>query len=249
MSKKMSKKKRWLIGLGIFIGFLMILGIGFGIYVSDSYHANEVVVETAMQSSDQVTVSKVGNKNIVFSPENPSAGFIFYPGGKVEYEAYAPLMKKVAENGILCVLVHMPANLAVLDKNAADGIMERYPEIENWYIGGHSLGGAMAASYVSEHAEEYSGLVLLAAYSTSDLSDSGLKILSVYGSKDEVLKMDSYEKYRTNLPTDYVELVIEGGSHAFFGCYGAQKGDGIPEITNEEQIDQTVDAILKVIKE
>lgn len=249
MSKNMSKKKRWLIGLGIFIGFLLILSIGVGSYLSDYYRADGSVVETALQSTDQVTVSKIDKNKIVFSPEHPTAGFIFYPGGKVEYEAYAPLMKKFAENGILCVLVRMPGNLAVLNKNAADGIKENYPEITNWYIGGHSLGGAMAASYVSEHAQEYAGLILLAAYSTSDLTDSGLQVVSVYGSKDEVLKMDSYENYRSNLPSDSIEHVIKGGCHAFFGCYGAQEGDGIPEITNEEQIDQTVDTILKVMIE
>ena len=128
MSKK---KKRWLISIGILIGFILILSIGVGAYLADYYHADESVVEAAMQSTDQVAVSKIGNKNIVFSPQAPTTGLIFYPGGKVEYEAYAPLMKKNAENGILCVLVRMPGNLAVLNKNTADGIKEKYLEIKN----------------------------------------------------------------------------------------------------------------------
>ena len=94
-----------------------------------------------------------------------------------------------------------------------------------------------------EHTEEFEGLVLLAAYSTSDLSGSGLQVLSVYGSEDRVLNMDSYEKYRENLPADFTEVVIPGGCHAYFGCYGAQKGDGTPGITNEEQIRRTAEAI------
>lgn len=101
----------------------------------------------------------------------------------------------------------------------------------------------MAASYLSSHTEEFEGLVLLAAYSTSDLSGSGLQVLSVYGSEDRVLNMDSYEKYRENLPADFTEVVIPGGCHAYFGCYGAQKGDGTPGITNEEQIRRTAEAI------
>ena len=106
----------------------------------------------------------------------------------MEHTAYAPLMKELAEKDILCVLVKMPFHLAVFDINAADGIREQFPEIKSWYIGGHSLGGSMAASYVSKHTEDFEGLVLLAAYSTEDLSDSGLKVLSVYGSEDGVLK-------------------------------------------------------------
>ena len=91
-----------------------------------------------------VSVTKQ-NGNWVFAPESPTAGLIFYPGGKVENTAYAPLLHDLAEGGILCVLVKMPCNLAVLGMNAADGIPECFPEVTDWYIGGHSLGGAMAA--------------------------------------------------------------------------------------------------------
>lgn len=168
---------------------------------------------------------------------------IFYPGGKVQYEAYAPLMEACAKQGILCILLQMPGNLAVLDINAAEGIPEDYPDIENWYIAGHSLGGSMAASYISSHEKGYKGLILLAAYSTADLKEKGLDVLSIYGSQDGVLKMNSYEKYRSNLPEKFTEIVIPGGCHAYFGSYGAQKGDGTPEISNEEQILLTADAI------
>lgn len=101
----------------------------------------------------------------------------------------------------------MPCNLAVLDMNAANGIQEEFPDIHNWYIGGHSLGGAMAASYVAKHTSEYKGLVLLGAYSTKDISSSGLKVLSVYGSEDKVLNKDKYESNKTNLPQDYKEFI------------------------------------------
>ena len=106
---------------------------------------------------------------LVFLPEDPKRGLIFYPGGKVEETAYAPLMREAAENGTLCVLLKMPLRLAVLDVNAADGIQTAYPVVKNWYISGHSLGGSMAASYAAKHTETFQGLILLAAYSTEDL--------------------------------------------------------------------------------
>ena len=168
---------------------------------------------------------------------------IFYQGGEVQYEAYAPLMRACAERGILCVLVKMPFNLAVFDIDAADGIQQQYPQIENWYIGGHSLGGSMAASYLGKHTGEYKGLVLLAAYSTENLSETGLHVISVYGTEDQVLNMDKYEQYRENLPPDLTEKVIDGGCHAYFGSYGVQDGDGIPTISREEQIQITADTI------
>jgi alpha/beta superfamily hydrolase len=152
-------------------------------------------------------------------------------------------MEKLAENGILCVLVHMPGNLAVLDVNAAEGIQEMYPEIKTWYIGGHSLGGAMAASYAAKHSDDFSGLILLGAYSTVDLTDSGLAVLSVYGSRDGVLDKEKYEKYFFNLPDKAEEVVIEGGCHSYFGSYGMQEGDGTPTITREQQMEETVEAI------
>ena len=173
---------------------------------------------------------------------------IFYPGGKVEYTAYEPLMKSLASKGILCVLVEMPFHLAVFDMNAADGIQNHFPQIENWYIGGHSLGGAMAASYIGENATEYEGLILLGAYSTADLTESSLEVLSVYGSEDKVLNKEKYDKNMINLPDDFEEIVLEGGCHAGFGMYGEQKGDGVPAITNEEQINMTADVIANFIE-
>ena len=92
-------------------------------------------------------------------------------------------------------------------------------------------------------------LILLAAYSTADLKETGLRVLSLYGSEDGVLKMDSYEKYRDNLPEDFTEIVIPGGCHAYFGSYGPQKGDGTPQISNEEQIRFTTEAIGDFIED
>ena len=157
-------------------------------------------------------------------------------------------MQACAEKGILCVLVEMPFNLAIFDINAADGIQKQYPEIEDWYIGGHSLGGSMAAFYLTDHANDYEGLILLGSYSTVDLSAHDLAVLSIYGSEDTVMNREKYEENKSNLPSDFAEYVIDGGCHAYFGMYGPQDGDGIPAITNEEQIQLTVECIVKMME-
>lgn len=177
---------------------------------------------------------------------NPHAHILLTLRAMDEHGKWLPKARKVydlAEDGILCVLVKMPCNLAVLDRNAADSIPERFSEVTDWYIGGHSLGGAMAASYAAKHTDELDGLVLLAAYSTADLTDSGLRVYAAYGSEDGVLNCEKYEADRINLPQDTTETVIDGGCHAGFGSYGAQKGDGAPVISAEEQQQQTADAL------
>ena len=211
-------------------------------YLGDYYHADEEAI-AAFESDSSVAVTELANGDLVFEPESAEAGLIFYPGGKVEYTAYIPLMQECADRGILCVLVEMPFNLAVFDINAADGIEEAYPEIEDWYIGGHSLGGSMAASYLEKHIDDFEGLILLGSYSMVDFSDSDLNVLSIYGSEDRVLNKEKYEQNKSNLPDNFSEVVIDGGCHSFFGVYGNQDGDGTPTITNEEQIQLTAEKI------
>ena len=185
----------------------------------------------------------------VFEPEDIQAGFIFYPGGLVDHAAYAPLMQALSDRGILCLLTEMPLDLAVLDMKAADGLQALYPQVDRWLIGGHSLGGAMAASYLSKHADAYDGLVLLGAYSTADLSGTDISVLSVYGTEDGVLNREKYAECLKHYPERFDEIVIDGGNHACFGDYGAQKGDGEAAISREEQIRITADAIAAMLAE
>ncbi len=239
-------KKHWKLITLLTVLILLVGGsvIGVGIYANDFYRADGTALN-AMDTDRVIAVAETTD-GMVFLPEEAKAGFIFYPGGKVEYTAYAPLMNALAERGILCVLVDMPLNLAVLDMNAADGIAAKFPDVERWAIGGHSLGGAMAANYAAKHGDEIDALVLLAAYSTAALPET-LDVISVYGSQDGVLDMEKYAQYRENLPVTAIETVLEGGNHAQFGSYGPQAGDGIATLPTYEQVRLTVEAILPIL--
>ncbi len=234
-----SKILTWLVSAVAVVALLV--GVC-AIYVNDYYRADAEAV-AAFATVSPVSEDHLDDGTLVYTPENAKAGLIFYPGGKVEHTAYKPLMKACAERGLLCVLVEMPFHLAVLDINAADGIREQYPEIESWYIGGHSLGGSMAASYLSEHTEDFDGLILLGSYTATDLSQTDLAVLSVYGSEDRVLNREKYLANKPLLPADLTEIVIEGGCHAGFGLYGAQDGDGTPTVSSEDQIRRTANEI------
>ena len=239
------KPNKILVSVIAVVTLVAVTVAAFAVYVNDYYEAKLDAVQV-MASTDKLSVSTVED-TIIYMPKNPKAGLIFYPGGKVEYISYIPLMEACASKGVACVLVEMPFNLAVFDVNAADGICEMYPEIGDWYIGGHSLGGSMAASYLSENEGAFEGLVLLGSYSTADLSESGVDVLSVYGSEDKVLNRDKYNENLSNLPEDFTEVVLDGGCHAYFGMYGEQEGDGIPAISNAEQIEKTADAIAELV--
>ena len=240
-----SKRKLIIILISILLPAALIIG-GSAVYLGDYYKSDYEAIGAFMPQHSGW--EEESDNTIVFEPENPSAGFIFYPGGKVEHRSYIPLMQELQERGVLWVIVKMPFNLAVLDVNAADGIRAEYPEVKNWYIGGHSLGGSMAASYLGSHRDEFEGLVLLGSYSTENLSDSKLRVLSVFGSEDKVMNRESYAEYKANLPEDFTEIEIPGGCHAYFGMYGTQEGDGTPTITNEEQIHLTAEYISELIK-
>ena len=225
-----------------------VLVSSFFIYVGDYYHADQDAIEV-FTAANNIKATQKDDGALIFGAEDSEYGFIFYPGGKVEHTAYIPLMQSLAENNVFCVLLKMPFNLAVFDISAADGIKEQYPKIKNWYMGGHSLGGSMAASYLENNHDSFEGLVLLASYSTADLSKTDLKVLSVYGSEDKVLNIEKYEECKAKLPDDYSQMVIEGGCHAYFGFYGKQNGDGNPKISNLQQINQTANAIIQFVKE
>ena len=235
--------KKFLTGLTV---CLLLVSAACRSYLNNYYQADSDAI-AAFSVGNQIRTEKLDNTIFFYPDEEAEMGLIFYPGGKVEHTAYTPLMEELAQRGILCALVEMPFHLAVLDMDAAQGLPEQFPEVEHWYLGGHSLGGSMACAYLEKHSETYEGVILLGSYSTADLSASGLEVLSVWGSEDGVLNRANYEKNRPNLPADFTEVVLEGGCHAYFGMYGPQEGDGSPTISNEEQLLLTTQAISKLI--
>ncbi len=247
----MNKEKRTLtkgekntIRIMLVVAVCFLCLFAWSLYANDYYRA-EAVAKKAIQGNDRIAVQK-SDDYYLFLDEKKEAdkGIIFYPGGKVDEVAYAPLLLELAEQGYEVYLVKMPAKLAIFGMNTAEDIIEEATHIEEWTMMGHSLGGAMAASFSASHDAEIDQLVLLAAYSTEDLKDKEIEVFSFYGTEDKVLNMEKYEEYYGNLPTDVVEEVIEGGNHANYAHYGAQDGDGTASITREEQQDCVLDVFL-----
>lgn len=224
-------KKRFKVGLIIVLIFIIVLTGTFFYYVSDYYQADDVAI-AVMQKEETIYFQE---DLIILSSKIPSeTALIFYPGAKVEYSAYLPLLQKIQDNtGITCILVKMPFNMAIFDADRADEIIVQFPEVKSWYIGGHSMGGAMASNYAANHQDKVKGLILLASYIYGDYPDE--KTLTIYGTLNTSVsdKID-YEK---NI------VAIEGGNHAQFGNYGKQKGDSEATISREDQQKIAVEAI------
>jgi dienelactone hydrolase len=185
----------------------------------------------------------------VFEPAQPTdTGFIFYPGGLVDPAAYAPLMKHLSEQGSMTVITPMPLDLAVFGVNKAHDVIAAYPDIKQWIIGGHSLGGSMAAEYVKGNPAAVKGLAFLASYpaDSTDLSALPLKVTSIYGTNDGVAR-NVFNDSLARLPAGTPLVIIDGGNHAQFGHYGPQSGDGVATISREEQQQQTTQAIVELI--
>jgi Alpha/beta hydrolase family len=201
----------------------------------------------ALQSDDQVLVET--GPWLTFRPtgSQPDTGLILYPGGRVDYRSYAPLARAIARQGYTVVMVPMPFNLAVFGAARASDVIAAHPEIQHWAIGGHSLGGAMAANYVYSHPDAVSGLALLAAYpaGNNSLMDRNLDVLSIYGSQDGAV--DQLKAARSLLPPGTEWVAIKGGNHAGFGWYGPQPGDGTASISREEQQAQTEAAAVDLL--
>ncbi|HZU86696.1 MAG TPA: alpha/beta hydrolase, partial [Anaerolineaceae bacterium] len=204
----------------------------------------------ALQSDAQVSV-EITPGWVLFKPVGiePQTGLIFYPGGRVEYRSYAPALRLVAEAGYLVALPWVPLNLAVFNPNRADEVIAAYPQIKYWAVGGHSLGGSMAANYLKSHPGKAQGLVLWASYpaDSDDLSASGLKVVSVSGSNDGLSTPAKIEASRRLLPVDTTWVVIQGGNHAQFGSYGEQSGDNPATLDAAAQHLQAAQATIALL--
>ncbi len=204
----------------------------------------------AMQSDSQVFAS-AENGWVIFFPAagpQPETGFIFYPGGRVDYRAYAPVLRLIAAQGYFVALVPAPLNLAFFDVNASARVIAQYPEVQDWAVGGHSLGGVAASAYAANHPD-IKGVVFWASYPANDaLKLMDTKALSIYGTNDGLSTGDKINESRALLPADTQFIVIEGGNHAQFASYGLQAGDNEAGISPEEQWAQVAQATVEFLE-
>lgn len=234
-------RRRWLVGAAVLLGVVALFVAAFVTWTRTARYA---AFPEAAAVADAATRVRGWT---VFEPEGaPVAGFVFYPGGLVDPDAYAPLLRRLADGGVLAVSVPMPLDLAVLGIGRAGAVLEAFPDVPVWAIGGHSLGGAMAAEFVKGNPDAVAGLAFLAAYpaASTDLSGWNGRALSLLGSADGLTSLDELRASLARLPAGTEVLVLEGGNHARFGGYGPQTGDGEPGVDRAVQEAWAAEALV-----
>jgi hypothetical protein len=227
--------------------FLMTLVIFAAYYLISSAAPDESALAVADQYSDLRQDEK---GYITWTPDDPNGiGVIFYQGGKVEELAYAELLLPLLDEGYTIFLPQLPFNLAVFNADAAAKVVSEHGEINTWWIGGHSLGGAMAADYVFEHPGQMAGLFLLGAYpqEKKPLNDYSGQVVAIFGTKDGLVGTEGIDGWMSLLPKDSVRVMLEGANHAQFGSYGLQKGDLEADISSEDQKEQVRHILLEFL--
>ena len=244
----MRRFKPWQIIVMLIAVLVLVGAVSFVIWGSNPLPA-DIQALSSLENDATVTVEQ--DPWLVFKPEStdPTDGLIIYPGGRVQPEAYAPAARAIAEAGYLVVVPPMPLNLAVFGADVATNITTAYPQIDCWVVGGHSLGGAMAARYAYNNPQSVQGLVLWAAYpaDSNDLSTSNLAVVSIHASEDGLADIETIQASQPLLPVNTNYVLIEGGNHAGFGWYGPQSGDNPRTISLESQQDQVIAATISLL--
>jgi len=206
--------------------------------------------EDSLKDSESVLVDD--DPWLTFNPvDEPTTGLILYPGARVHPVSYAPVARAIAEEGYLTVIVPMPLNMAVLSPNRAEEVIDAHPEIQVWAIGGHSLGGGMAAQFANTHRTDIRGVILWGAYPgvNTSLRNGGQAVQVVYGTADCISTPEQILATRARLPEEAELIAIEGGNHLQFGWYEGQIGSCVPSISLADQQAITVEAAVEFLED
>ncbi|MFP4310360.1 MAG: alpha/beta hydrolase [Nitriliruptoraceae bacterium] len=242
--------RRTLLGL---LGLLVVAVLAFVVWASLAAGPEAGPLEAAL-ADPAVEVTRGPVVELRPTGSTPSQAVVFYPGARVHRDAYiatwAPI---VAATDTLVLIPRMPLNLAILGRSRAADLRADHPDIDTWWVGGHSLGGAMAASFVAgQEPGRFDGLLLWGAYAVegAGLADrEDLEVLSVSGSRDGLSTPEEIQARRDLLPADAKMVEVEGMNHAQFGRYGPQAGDRTPTISDAEATSRLLEAHLPVLGE
>ncbi len=219
----------WLVVLAVVVVVLVVVFLG------TPFEGPDEGIER-IEADEAVTLSETSD-GYVLSPADgdPAAGLVFYSGARVSPSAYVESLAPVAGEANVAVFVpRQSLTLAVVDygiartglrSDPATAVMDRYPEVENWYVGGHSLGGAMACRYANIESDSVDGLILYGSYCDRDISERDLSVLSVAGADDTVLNWEAYERGLDRLPPGSTVVTVSDFNHTQFGSYSGQRGD------------------------
>lgn len=239
------RRRRVLTVVGLSVLTLVVVAVSVFLSWANDTYAAEPAGLAAVQEDSRVELDDRGDV-VILSPtgESDGRGLVFLSGAKVDPQAYAATFREVAAEGTTVVIVKPFLNLAILERRPLDAFTDLVPEIGSWAVGGHSMGGVKACSYAE--SGEVDALVLLASYCSGDaLADStDLDVLSVSGTQDGLATPEKIDDSLSDLPASTTVVRIDGASHAQFGDYGDQPGDGTPTISDDAARERITEALV-----
>ena len=255
MNLSLRPTKKILVRFVIFVGISIVVGsIIFVIWANSTYKADPEKLKTARDETiNNITIIENSSYWEIIPKPTPepclnfcttylrtnsdSSGLIFYPGAKIDPRAYFYKLSDLSNGrvGKMRIFITKPTlNLAVFSINQADEIITANPNIAQWTIGGHSLGGAMSCEYAKNHTDKINSLYLISAYCANDISKTNIQVTSIHGSLDPMATPEKIQSYRRNLPNSAKDYEIQGMNHSQAGNYGKQDGDNEPTKADEE---------------
>lgn len=226
------------------LAIILVPILWFAVWAKIYYHATVSFVDQ-INSNTWLTIVE-NSKHIIISPISWQVSYtlIFYPWAKVESQAYMYKLWSIALAHNITIIIDKPlAHLQIFRINNADSFMW-----DRFIIAGHSLWGAMACEYVRNHPDRISGMILMWAYCDSDISDlTWLQTLSFAAANDGLISPNEMKTYDHNLPPDHTMYILTWAVHAQYGNYGAQDGDGVSSISDDEVLQQLSDEIGRYI--
>ncbi|CAN7511821.1 alpha/beta hydrolase [Terrabacter sp. LjRoot27] len=238
----------WLRALGRVAGVLVtVVVLGALVWLRPFGATPEAVASMSGSADVRVTDAPA---HIVIAPTSgtPTRGLIFQPGARVDPRAYVPMLSEVSRQGVIVFVVKQPFGIGFLAMTAPHAFIDRHPEVTSWVVGGHSLGGVVAATFAQDHPGLVQGLALWASYPVGSLADrTDLRVASVSGTRDGFTTPADIEASRALLPGDTAYTAVEGAVHSYFGDYGEQPGDGTPTVPRDDAQRQIVAATIALL--
>ncbi|MBO0899248.1 alpha/beta hydrolase [Cellulomonas sp. zg-ZUI22] len=239
---------RVLAATGVTVGYLVLALLAGAVVWLRPFAATDDAL-AALRSDDLVEVREESGwyAFVPQGPTSPTAGLVYSPGARVDVRATAAVLRPLAEAGYLVVALKEPLGVALTSPAQSGQAIAAYPEIDDWAVGGHSLGGVVASTYAAANDDLVDGLLLHASYPMGDISDADLRVASVSGSRDGLTTPADVEASVADLPRGTTFTVVDGAVHAFFADYGPQPGDGEPTVTRARAQQEITTADLALL--
>ena len=224
---------------------LMLLVVGMYAYLSITSVRNNAAPAAealaSMVSDERVTVEYNDYLTQTPAAAKPKTGIIFYPGAYCDVRGYTPVWKEVAAQGYLVVTPKMPFDFSIFSPNAADEVRAAHPEIEQWIIAGHSMGGAMAGVYADNNIDNLAGIIVFDSYppSSNSLADANLPILLFERARADGSRSQKFIDNASLYPQSAELTLIPGAQHMYYGSfdggsYQEEWGPGIERDTMQK---------------